>query len=158
MKNYYYNPKTRDLTIFDTETKEMLVMELLTGIHVLTQHEIDNPGGDEPVKKWHNSAWNPKTGKAGYGQKKLKKSAAAKKCGYCHSTEHRGKNCPNKPTGRKPKVKGTKVCKNCGEPGHMAKTCKNQPKVSPAISPEKLPDEEIEAIAREERKEEPLPD
>jgi hypothetical protein len=51
MKNYYYNPKTQDLTIFDTETKEMLVLERLLGVRVLTTSDLDSPGGDEPVKK-----------------------------------------------------------------------------------------------------------
>ena len=43
MKNYYFNPKTQDLHIFDPETKEMLVLERIEGIRVLTTSEIDRP-------------------------------------------------------------------------------------------------------------------
>jgi hypothetical protein len=161
MKNYYYNPKTQDLMIFDTEQNEILTLEKIVGIRVITTSEIRNPGGEEPVNHWKNGAYDPETGKVRKGPSGKRRAAPKplKKCGYCHSTEHRGKNCPNKPSTKKPKVKGTKVCNNCGEPGHMAKTCKNQPKAAAAPeSSEKLPDEEIDKIAREERKEGSLPE
>jgi hypothetical protein len=64
MKNYCYNPKTQDITIFDTETKEILVLERLLGIRVLTTSDLESPGGDEPVKKWKNHDWDPAAGKA----------------------------------------------------------------------------------------------
>lgn len=153
MKNYYYNPKTRDLTIFDTESKEMLVLERIEGIRVLTSSEIDQPGGDEPVKHWRNSAWDAENGKAGYkGQRRKAAKAAAKKCGYCHKTDHRGKDCPDKPTGKK--SGRTFTCKNCGEQGHIAKTCKKEPRSAPP----QLPDSAIQEIAREERIENHEPD
>jgi len=39
MKNSQYNPKTRDLTIFDPETKEMLVLERIEGMRVLSSSD-----------------------------------------------------------------------------------------------------------------------
>src|ERR1700722_15597122 len=48
-----------------------------------------------------------------------KKEKGERKCGYCRSADHRGKDCPKKP-GTKRKVR---VCSICGKPGHMAKTC-----------------------------------
>jgi len=100
MKNYYFNPKTQDLHIFDAGTKEMLVLERIEGIRVLTSSEIDHPVKEEKEYKNHN--WNPATGKA----KKHRKAKAAKQ----------------------PKTKGKWTCKNCGERGHSAKTC-TKPKV-----------------------------
>ena len=47
MKNYYFNPKTQDLHIFDPEKKEMLVLERIEGIRVLTTTDIDRPTDDE---------------------------------------------------------------------------------------------------------------
>jgi hypothetical protein len=44
MKNYYYNPKTQDLTIFDTESKDLLVLERLLGVGVLTSSDLERPG------------------------------------------------------------------------------------------------------------------
>ena len=32
MKHYYFNPKTQDLTIFDTESKDLMVLERILGI------------------------------------------------------------------------------------------------------------------------------
>jgi len=148
MKNYYYNQKTQDLTIFDTETKELLVLERLLGIRVLTSSDLENPGGNEPVKKWKNHNWDPVSGKAKKHPKK------ARTCGKCGKAGHRSDKCTEtKRAAKTGKKRGTKTCKNCGEPGHMAKTCKNPAKVVPPL-PEKLPDEEIENIAREERAEE----
>lgn len=144
MKNYYYNPKTRDLTIFDTESKEMLVLERIEGIRVLTSSEIDHPTG-EPVKHWANSAYDPGTGKAGYrGERARKAVKPKKKCGYCHSTEHRGKDCPKKPGSSRPKSARVIKCHKCGETGHIAKTCTK-------AAPPQLPDSEIENIVKTER-------
>jgi hypothetical protein len=130
MKNYYYNPKTQDLTIFDTETKELLVLERLLGIRVLTSSDLDRPGGDEPVKKWHNHNWNPQTGKA-------KKNGARKAptCSKCGKQGHRSHLCPDGKTAAPAKKGGKWKCKNCGELGHSAKTCKNPPKQSPPLFP-----------------------
>jgi hypothetical protein len=47
MKNYYFNPKTQDLHIFDPDNKEMLVLERIEGIRVLTSSEISRPTDDE---------------------------------------------------------------------------------------------------------------
>jgi Zinc knuckle len=155
MKNYYYNPKTRDLMIFDAETKEMMVLERIEGIRVVTSSEIDRPGGDEPVKKWRNSDWDPEAGRARYGRRPTGDDAPRKKCGYCHETTHRGKDCPNKAPVKSYgelktiEVKRVMKCKNCGKPGHFAKTC---PKAA-AAEPTKLPDAEVEKIVREERTE-----
>jgi hypothetical protein len=64
MKNYYYNPKTQDLMIFDTESNQIDVLEVLKGIRVITSSEMRNPDGDEPVKQWKNHNWDPAAGKA----------------------------------------------------------------------------------------------
>lgn len=130
MKHYYFNPKTQDLHIFDTESKDLMVLERIAGIRVLTSSELDSPT-DEPVKHWKNSVWDPKDGKA-------------------HSNydgpSHRAKKS------EEPKKKSTRaarklICKNCGKEGHFAKTCKN---------PVKLPDVEIENIVKDERALEPI--
>jgi hypothetical protein len=116
MKNYYFNQKTQDLMIFDTESREMLVLERIEGIRVLTSSELRSPGGDEPVKKWSNSVWDPTTGKAGYKGQRLKKAKKVKAA--------------------KPAKKGGKwKCKNCGELGHGAKTCKNPQRPVPPPFP-----------------------
>jgi hypothetical protein len=113
MKNYYYNLKTQDLMIFDTESKEMLVLERLLGVRVLTTSDLDTPGGDEPVKHWKNAVWEPKSGKArpNYGGAKAKKTASAKK-----------------------RATRVSICKKCGGQGHFAKTCKKPPAQSPPSS------------------------
>jgi hypothetical protein len=44
MKNYYYNQKTQDLLVFDTEGNEVLVLERISGIRVFTRSELkDSP-------------------------------------------------------------------------------------------------------------------
>jgi hypothetical protein len=43
MKNYYYNQKTQDLIVYDTERNEVLAMERITGIHVFTSSELKDP-------------------------------------------------------------------------------------------------------------------
>src|SRR5579884_3411293 len=110
MKNYYFNPKTQDLMIFDTSTNQIDVLEVLKGIRVITSSEMQNPDGIEPVRKWKNSVWDPKSGKArpqyGGRRKKAKSTKLARKG-------------------------GKRACKNCGELGHLSKTCKNAPKVVP---------------------------
>jgi hypothetical protein len=134
MKNYYYNPKTQDLTIFDTESKEMLVLERLLGVRVLTTSDLDSPGGDEPVKKWKNHDRDADAGKA----KRYYKT--------------------RKPKAEKPaKTRAARVltCKKCGGEGHFAKTCKNTPVQSSPL-PKELPDEEVTKIAREEQEATPL--
>jgi len=112
MKHYYFNPKTQDLTIFDTESKDLMVLERILGIRVLTSSDLDSPGGDEPVKHWKNSNWEPKAGKAGYKGEIAAKAAKREK-----KAEKRG---------------GKWKCKNCGELGHSAKTCTKPPTVAPA--------------------------
>jgi hypothetical protein len=89
-----------------------------------------HPAGEEPVTHWKNNSYDPKSGKSRYGakEKARKEKEGVKKCGYCHSEEHRGKDCPKKPSSSGPKSARVIHCKNCGEAGHMAKKC---PKVSP---------------------------
>jgi hypothetical protein len=43
MKNYYFNPKTHDLLIFDTESNTIDVLKVLKGIRVIT--EFGGPDG-----------------------------------------------------------------------------------------------------------------
>jgi hypothetical protein len=127
MKNYYYNPKTQDLMIFDSTTNEIDVLEVLRGIRVITSSEIQNPVDDDGHKtrpRFSDEKVGPKP-----GRKRGPKPASAKT--------------------RKPRVI---VCKNCGEKGHFTKTCKNAPVQSPPPPASKdLPDEEVTKIAREER-------
>jgi hypothetical protein len=127
MKNYYYNPKTQDLMIFDTSSNQIDVLEVLRGIRVITSSEIQNPVDDDGHKtrpRFSDEKTGPKPGK-----KRGPKPASAKS--------------------RKPRVI---VCKNCGEEGHFAKTCKNAPAQRPPPPTSKeLPDEEVTKIAREER-------
>jgi hypothetical protein len=132
MKNYYYNPKTQDLTIFDTESKEMLVLERLLGIRVITSSELDDPTPGDERKAYSNFNYDPKTGKAN------------------NRGEHK-KWVPKKTHIAKKRAGRVSTCKNCGEQGHFAKTCKNPPKQSPPPLPKELPDEEVTKIAREER-------
>jgi len=47
MKNYYYNPKTQDLMVFDNTTNEMEILEVLKGIRVITSSEIMRPTDDD---------------------------------------------------------------------------------------------------------------
>jgi hypothetical protein len=104
MKNYYFNPKTQDLHIFDPESKEMLVLERIEGIRVLTSSEIDKPVREESEYRNHN--WDPDSGKARPSHR-VAKSDGAPKAKRAARTAH---------------------CKNCGADGHFAKTCKNPPK------------------------------
>lgn len=133
MKHYYFNPKTQDLHIFDTESKDLMVLERIAGIRVLTSSELDSPT-DEPVKHWKNSVYDPKDGKAHPSYD-----------GPSNRARHVKKS-------EEPKKKSTRaarklICKNCGKEGHFAKTCKNEPKLS---------DAEVESIVSEERVTEPL--
>ena len=130
MKNYYFNPKTQDLMIFDSSTNQIDVLEVLKGIRVITSSEMQHPEGDEPVKHWKNSSWDPEIGKAGYKGERLKKA-------------------------KKAKTKGKWTCKNCGERGHSAKTCKNPQRPLPPPLSKELPDKEVQKIAEEERTIEP---
>jgi hypothetical protein len=107
MKNYYFNPKTQDLHIFDPEAKEMLVLERIEGIRVLTSSEIDRPVREDTEYKKHN--WNPVTGKA----KKFEKRAKS----------------ASKPAKKSTRAARKLMCKNCGGEGHFAKTCKNPAKL-----------------------------
>lgn len=102
MKHYYFNPKTQDIHIFDTESKELLVLERIIGVRVLTTSDIESAGDDEPVKHWKNSVWDPKSGVArdpGERKKRIAKKAMKRGGGR------------------------TITCKKCGEQGHFAKTC-----------------------------------
>jgi hypothetical protein len=116
MKNYYYNPKTQDLMIFDTESNQIDVLEVLKGIRVITSSEMRNPDGDEPVKHWKNSVWDPEDGKAHPNYDGPSRHARQKKVA---NPEKKGRS-------------GKWKCKNCGELGHSAKTCKNPAKVEAA--------------------------
>jgi hypothetical protein len=53
------DPKPQDLYIFDPSVKDMLVLERIVGIHVLTTSDVDRRT-DEPVKHLRNSAGEPK--------------------------------------------------------------------------------------------------
>jgi hypothetical protein len=46
------------------QARHWSVREVLDRICVITSSEIRNPEGDEPVKHWKNSAWDPEAGKA----------------------------------------------------------------------------------------------
>ncbi len=151
MKTYYYNQKTQDLCIYDTETRELLLLEKIIGLRVFTSSELGKPvnGSDNIIG---STDFNEGGGEMNqFGRTKRRKTKM--KCGYCRKTDHNGKDCPNKP-GRAAKTKrsGKRACRNCGELGHLAKTCKNAPRSAPPQSPE-LPPEEIEKIVREERSE-----
>ena len=150
MKNYYYNQKTQDLLIFDTEGNEILVLERLTGIRVFTSSEIRDASGDEPVKHWKNSNWDPKAGKAGYHGEKAGKAHKSPTCKKCGEKGHRSNHCTDGKSGKKVRSGRQWTCKNCGELGHSAKTCKNPPTAGAAPS-EKLPDQQIDEIVRVER-------
>lgn len=115
MKNYYYNPKSRDLTIFDTETKELLLLERIEGIRVLTSSELDHPTS-EPVEKWHNNGYDPESGKSRYG---LKKRSGKGMEEYVK------------------KANGYR-CSICGKTGHSMRTC-DVPKNAPALEVKRLP-------------------
>jgi hypothetical protein len=56
VKNYYFNPKTHDLLIFDTEGNEIVVLERMTGIHVFTSSELR-----DPAQVSHNQDFNQAT-------------------------------------------------------------------------------------------------
>ena len=147
MKNYYYNPKTQDLLIFDTEGNEILVLERMTGIRVFTSSELKDPA---PVS--HDQDFNQEAPVKVYKKYVAKdKKRKPPTCSKCGEKGHRSHLCPNGKSGGK---KGGKwKCKNCGELGHSAKTC-TKPAVAPAAPSEELPANEIDKIAREERHEE----
>lgn len=73
-KNYYYDPKSRDLAVFDTETNEIFVLERIEGIRVLGGSEIDRPADDDsrparplpPIKKDQRQRFCKKCGQPGH--------------------------------------------------------------------------------------------
>lgn len=144
MKNYYYNQKTQDLLIFDTEGHEILVLERMTGIRVFTSSELKDP---PPVS--HDQDFNQEAPVKVYKKYVTKASKKTRKCKNCGKAGHRSDGCPE---GGKAKKGGKWKCKNCGELGHSAKTC-TKPAVAPAPT-EELPANEIDKIAREERQDE----
>lgn len=142
MKNYYFNPKTQDIMIFDTERNEIDVLEVLRGIHVITSSEI-------------RGAWSGKNGSEDFNQeapvKAYKKivAKAKRKCSKCGKPGHQANSCDkfvsDAPELRKKPRSGKWKCKNCGELGHSAKTCKAP------VRERSLPENEIENIVSEER-------
>jgi hypothetical protein len=144
MKNYYYNQKTQDLLIFDTEGNEILVLERLTGIRVFTSSELH-----DPAKVSHDQNFNQEAPVKVY--KKHLSKANKRKCGKCGKPGHRSDNCEkfvsDAPAPRKKGRSGKWKCKNCGELGHSAKTCTKPPKIASS----ELPDGEVDAIVKEER-------
>lgn len=143
MKNYYFNPKTQDLMVFDVESHTIDVLEVLKGIRVITSSEM-------------RSGWDGKNDSEAFNQeapvKTYKKQLAIAKnrrCGKCGKQGHRSDNCEkfvsNLPKHVKKGRSGKWKCKNCGELGHSAKTCKAEPKQT------ELPAKEIENIVAAER-------
>ena len=123
MKNYYFNPKTQDLMIFDNSTNQIDVLKVLKGIRVITSSEIQNPTDEE--------------GRISRGS---------------HISDRPRKKYTRRAKPAKPAKKGGKwKCKNCGELGHSAKTCKNPTRSLPPPSQQELPAEEVQRIAQEER-------
>jgi hypothetical protein len=118
MKHYYFNPKSQDLHIFDTESKDLMVLERIVGIRVLTSSELDRPT-DEPVKHWANSAYDPKDGKAhpNYDGPSNRAKRAKKSI---------------EPKEKVARAARKLMCKKCGRESHFAKTCTNPPKAAPA--------------------------
>ena len=82
MKNYYYDPKSRELMIFDTESNEILRLEVISGIHVITSSEIKHP------TNFHESDVARERG--GGGERRGKRH-----CKKCGEAGHRSDNCPN---------------------------------------------------------------
>jgi hypothetical protein len=126
MKNYYYNPKTQDLMIYDSTTNEMDVLEVLRGIRVITSSEIQNPVDDDGHRtrpRFSDNKVGPKPGTR----------RAQSTCSKCGKKGHRSNACPGGQSAEPAKKGGKWKCKNCGELGHSAKTCKNPPKESPPL-------------------------
>lgn len=89
MKNYYFDPKSQDLYIFDPSAKEMLVLERIVGVHVLTSSEIERPIREED--EYHNHNWNAGTGKAKKIVKVERRARLCKVCGKPGRTDYHEK-------------------------------------------------------------------
>ncbi len=137
MLNYYFNQKSQDLVIFDTEKREVLVLEVLRGIRVLTSSEMQHPAYDT---EWSNSAYDPVSGKA-------KRSSPT--CKHCGEEGHRSNHCPHgkKAQTQRPAKRAKRVCKTCGGNIHGRGTCTMKGRVE---QPEQLPNTGIEQIPTEE--------
>jgi hypothetical protein len=101
MKNYYLNPKTRDLIVHDTEEDEVIIIQAIKTVKVWIGGEIKMGDFDVPPNRgrtiedeienggYKNHNYDPKSGRA-----KTKKPRICKACG---KPGHRSDNCPDKP-------------------------------------------------------------
>ena len=130
MKNYYFNPKTHDLLIFDTEGNEIVVLERMTGIRVFTSSELR-----DPAQVSRDLDFNQEPPVKGY-KEQLK--ATKRKCVKCGKPGHRSDSCDKFVSeAYVPKKKATKriarklVCKNCGAWSAAASQCTSQRRSNP---------------------------
>lgn len=91
MKLYYFNPKTQDLHIFDPTSKEMMVLERIEGIRVLTSSEVDRPVDDDG-KRTRPRGPKSETEQLAPSRKRASRTAHCKNCGQ---DGHFAKTCKN---------------------------------------------------------------
>jgi RNase P subunit RPR2 len=95
----------------------------------------ESPAPEKPARHYKKrKKVNPE--KEAFKERILGKAKSGK-CGYCHSTEHRGKDCPDKPSGSRKSARVI-TCKNCGKSGHMAKTCPEKKPIQPELTQEQM--------------------
>lgn len=94
----------------------------------------DSPEAEKPARHYKRKKANPE--KEAFKERILGKAKSGK-CGYCHSTEHRGKDCTDKPGGSR-KGARTVTCKNCGKTGHIAKTCPEKKPIQSELTQEQM--------------------
>jgi hypothetical protein len=106
MKQYYLNPKTRDLLIFDDQESDITIVERIEKVRVWVKGEIklgdfDGPNRGKTVEDdderggYTNSNYDPKNGKV----RKQRKQQTCKKCG---KPGHRSDNVDFHPQGNEP--------------------------------------------------------